>query len=68
MTARIEISSRRYQAVYGCKPHGFGLWYFQLPGGRIFSFSGEYRRACRAATRHARTLLPHSSCLVQVSA
>lgn len=51
---RITISTRRYRHVHGHRPQGIGLWYFQLPGGRIFAYPGAYDSACHAAAEHAR--------------
>jgi hypothetical protein len=67
MASSIEISTRRYERVHGRKPKGFGLWYFQLPGGRLFTCPGSFEYACRAAADHVRAA--HlSAALIQVCA
>lgn len=68
MDHQIEISSRRYERVFGHKPRGFGLWYFQLPGGRVVAHAGEYVAACKVAADHARKLRTTALILVQVAA
>jgi hypothetical protein len=50
----IEINTRNYERVHGCKPKGYGLWYFQLPGGVYLAYPGSYRAAHRAAVTDAR--------------
>lgn len=68
MASEIEISTRRYERIFGRKPRGFGLWHFQLPGGRVFTYSGHYSAACRIATEHARHVRSTTPILIQVSA
>jgi hypothetical protein len=68
MAHEIAISSRRYERVFGHKPRGFGLWYFQLPGGRVVAHTGEYAAACKVAVDHARKLRMSTPILVQVAA
>lgn len=53
-TAKFKISTRRYRTIHGHRPQGLGLWYFQMPGGRIFTYSGPFAVARRAAAGHAR--------------
>jgi hypothetical protein len=55
MTPRIEVSTGRYEQIFGCKPQGYALWYFCLPGGRTYSHAGTYAAALRAAARHVRS-------------
>ncbi|NJO55046.1 MAG: hypothetical protein HC834_00380 [Rhodospirillales bacterium] len=66
--SHIEISSRRYERVFGAKPEGFRLWYFQLPGGRLFAYTGDYGHACRAARLRAKQLPAGVLPRIQVSA
>ena len=68
MATEIEISTRRYERIFGHKPHGFGLWYFQFPGGRVFAYSGDFTIAYRVAADVARRLPSAKPILVQVSA
>ncbi len=67
-TANYKISTRRYRTVHGHRPQGLGLWYFQMPGGRIFAYSGPFALARRAATDHARESHLTEAALIQVCA
>lgn len=53
MTATVEVNTRNYERVHGCKPNGYGLWYFQLPGGLYLAYPGSYRSAQQAAVTDA---------------
>jgi hypothetical protein len=64
----VTISTRRYRHIHGHRPHGLGLWYFQLPGGRVFAYPGAYDSARLAATDHARRCRPDRPTLIQVCA
>ncbi len=56
MTDDIEISTYRYEWAHRHKPRGYGLWYFELPGGVVFSYLGSFAEARRAAARFARAM------------
>jgi hypothetical protein len=53
MPGKFEVSTIAYEQRYGHKPRGFGLWYFRLPGGLTFSYTGGYHAAARAASAFA---------------
>lgn len=67
-TAKVKISTRRYRTVHGHRPQGLGLWYFQMPGGRIFAYAGPFALARRAAAGHARESHLGAAALIQVCA
>ncbi len=67
-TAKFKISTRRYRTVHGHRPQGLGLWYFQMPGGRIFTYAGPFALARRAAAGHARDSHLGEASLIQVCA
>lgn len=66
--SRITVSTRRYRSVHGHRPHGIGLWYFQLPGGRVFAYPGAYPQARAAVADHARRCLLGLPTLIQLCA
>lgn len=68
MMTTIKVSTRRYEQVYGRKPRGYGLWYFQLPDGGTFTHSGLYSDASRAARAHVRRLSALPMIYVQLCA
>ncbi|QNT70980.1 hypothetical protein [Defluviicoccus vanus] len=68
MATSITISTQRYERIFGRKPQGFGLWYFQFPGGRVFTHLGFYAAASQAATDHAHAIRCCMPLLIQVSA
>jgi len=68
MHVTIEVSTRRYEQVYGRKPRGYALWYFRLPGGGTFAHPGLYSAAARAACAHARRQSPVSVVHLQLCA
>jgi hypothetical protein len=49
----VEVNTRNYERVHGCKPAGYGLWYFQLPGGLYLAYPGSYRSAHQAVVTDA---------------
>ena len=53
MTHDLEISTIRYECAHRRKPRGYRLWYFQMPDGVTFYYSGTYSEARQAAAVHA---------------
>lgn len=66
MSPMIEINTRNYERVHGCKPKGYGLWYFQLPGGVYLAYPGSYRCAHRAAVTDARRVGGHAAVTISL--
>ncbi len=64
----IEFSVDRYLWAHRRKPRGFRLWYFRLPDGSTFCFSGTYSEAKRAAARAAAARLEAGSAAILVCA
>lgn len=54
MLTKVEISTRLYESNFGRKPRGFGLWYFRVSNGVLFTHAGTFVEAKRAARHYVR--------------
>lgn len=65
---QMQIITKRYETVHRRKPRGYRLWYFQMPDGLTFSYTGSYGRAKQAAAAHAMRRCRQHSIAIQVCA
>jgi hypothetical protein len=53
MNQELEFNTIRYEWAHRRKPRGYRLWYFRMPDGLTFYYSGTYSEARQAAAIHA---------------
>ena len=53
MHQELVINTIRYECAHRRKPRGYRLWYFRMPDGLTFYYSGTYSEARQAAAVHA---------------
>ena len=54
-TQMVRVNTEKYEASWGKKPRGYGLWWFRI-GTEDFTSTGTYSNAAKDAVAMARVL------------